>query len=69
VDTGIGIRNEDQPKLFEAFSRVDMGQRGREGTGLGLHLSQKLAAFLGGRISVESELGKGSTFRLTLPAH
>jgi PAS domain S-box-containing protein len=66
ADTGVGIRKEDQVKLFEAFSQLGSGHRAHEGTGLGLHLSQKLAALLGGRISFESEYGKGSLFRLTL---
>ena len=68
ADTGIGIAAEDLGKLFTAFSRLDAA-RGRpsEGTGLGLHLSQKLAEALGGRILVLSEPGKGSTFTLVLP--
>jgi protein-histidine pros-kinase len=67
TDSGIGIRPEDQDKLFHAFSQVDSsrGQR-KEGTGLGLHLSQKLAELLSARITFESISGKGSTFRLTL---
>jgi PAS domain S-box-containing protein len=67
-DTGIGIRPEDQAKLFSAFSQVDArtGQV-QEGTGLGLHLSQRLAEALGGRIELKSEHGKGSTFTLVLP--
>jgi protein-histidine pros-kinase len=68
-DTGVGIRIEDQPKLFVAFTQVHSPDRLQEGTGLGLHLSQKLAGLLGGRILVRSEYGKGSRFvlRLTQP--
>jgi len=68
ADTGLGIRPEDQAKLFTAFSRVTSrtGQA-QEGTGLGLHLSQKLAEALGGRIELKSEYGRGSTFTLVLP--
>jgi protein-histidine pros-kinase len=67
IDTGTGIRGEDQAKLFKAFTQVngDNSQR-HEGTGLGLHLSQKLATLLGGHITLESEFGKGSTFRLVI---
>jgi signal transduction histidine kinase len=64
----VGIRPEDQEKLFSPFSQLDASVRRRpEGTGLGLHLSQKLAEALHGRILVQSELGKGSTFTLVLP--
>ncbi|MGZ5140073.1 MAG: PAS domain S-box protein [Burkholderiales bacterium] len=66
-DSGIGIRAADQTKLFAPFSQVDVSKtRTREGTGLGLHLSQKLAEMLEGSISFESEYGNGSTFTLTL---
>jgi len=67
-DSGEGIAPADQAKLFGAFSRIE--QRGGpqpEGTGLGLHLSLKLAALLGGDILVQSEAGRGSRFTLTLP--
>lgn len=64
TDTGVGMSPEDQAKLFQAFTQV--GPKKIEGTGLGLHLSQKLAALLGGNISVKSELGKGTAFAVTL---
>jgi PAS domain S-box-containing protein len=67
ADTGVGILLEDQAKLFQAFSRANTeNTRRTEGTGLGLHLSQKLAELLGGRIAFESEHGKGSRFILIL---
>jgi protein-histidine pros-kinase len=67
ADTGVGIREEDQAKLFQAFAQVGAGGRRRiEGTGLGLHLSQKLAELLSGKITVQSDTGKGSRFTLVL---
>jgi protein-histidine pros-kinase len=65
IDTGIGIKSEDQQKLFKAFTQLGDGHIG--GTGLGLHLSQKLAELLKGSIEFTSESGKGSTFTLCLP--
>jgi PAS domain S-box-containing protein len=66
-DTGIGIANEHLPKLFKAFERLNTSPKDlKEGTGLGLHLSQKLAHMLGGEITVQSEFGAGSTFTLKL---
>lgn len=66
-DTGSGIRPEDQAKLFLASTEVDpTALRGQDGTGLGLHLSQKLAEVLGGRIECRSECGVGSTFTLRI---
>jgi protein-histidine pros-kinase len=68
ADTGIGIRAEEQGKLFQAFERMGSpSMRHIEGTGLGLHLSQKLAGLLGGRISFVSQHGKGSIFTLEIP--
>jgi GAF domain-containing protein len=67
-DTGIGISPEDQAKIFEEFRQVggDYAHK-REGTGLGLTLAKKFVELHGGRIWVESEVGKGSTFSFTLP--
>jgi PAS domain S-box-containing protein len=68
-DSGVGIRIEDQAKLFEAFTQVNgHSAKHQEGTGLGLHLSQKLAQLLGGRITFESEYGRGSMFKLMIAA-
>jgi protein-histidine pros-kinase len=67
ADTGAGIRPEDQAKLFHAFSQIDASStRRHEGTGLGLHLSQKLADLLGLRITFATRFGEGSTFTLHL---
>ena len=63
ADTGIGIRQEDIPKLFHSFEQVDMRKnRGVEGTGLGLSISKLLVENIGGSIEVQSEYGKGSVF-------
>jgi signal transduction histidine kinase len=67
ADTGVGIQEVDQAMLFQAFTQVGAPRKRRaEGTGLGLHLSQKLAELLGGRITFQSEFGRGSTFTLAL---
>ncbi len=66
-DTGPGIATEDLGRLFQEFGQLNIpGSRRYEGTGLGLHLSRKLARLLSGDITVESREGIGSTFRLTL---
>ena len=68
TDTGAGIAPEDQAKIFEAFSQVGTDQaRKHEGTGLGLTLTRRFVELHGGEISVESAVGKGSTFAFTLP--
>lgn len=68
ADTGPGIRSEDMHRLFEPFQQLDDSlTKSHEGTGLGLYLSRKLALMLGGEITVQSEFGKGSVFRLSIP--
>jgi len=67
TDTGIGIAPEDQAAIFEEFRQVGSDERKREGTGLGLTLAKKFVELHGGRIWVESEPGRGSTFTFTLP--
>ena len=68
LDTGRGISPEDQARLFQAFVQVgDHQNRRGEGTGLGLHLSRKLAALMGGTLQVQSAVGQGSCFTLNLP--
>jgi signal transduction histidine kinase/HPt (histidine-containing phosphotransfer) domain-containing protein len=68
MDTGIGMSEEQRAALFQPFQQADLSMTRRYGgSGLGLAISQALAEALGGHISVESVLGRGSKFRLTLP--
>jgi len=68
TDTGIGIASDDQAAIFEEFRQVGSDEtRKQEGTGLGLTLAKKFVELHGGRIWVESEVGRGSTFTFTLP--
>lgn len=67
-DTGIGIKEEDIGALFDSFSRFDEKKnRSIEGTGLGLAITNKLITTMGGKVSVESVYGEGSSFTVTLP--
>jgi signal transduction histidine kinase len=68
ADTGPGIAPADQERIFEEFQQTEAGGQESEGTGLGLALSKRFVELHGGRIWVESEPGKGSTFAFTLPA-
>ncbi|HZP99452.1 MAG TPA: ATP-binding protein [Reyranella sp.] len=68
IDTGPGIAKADQAKIFEEFQQVDnTSTRKKGGTGLGLSISRKIVELHGGYISVESELGRGSNFKITIP--
>jgi CheY-like chemotaxis protein len=70
ADTGIGIAQEDQSRIFEEFSQLDHPiQQQVKGTGLGLPLCRKLAQLLGGSVQVSSRPGYGSTFAATIPVN
>jgi PAS domain S-box-containing protein len=67
-DEGLGIAPDEQSLIFEKFYRADANlTRGVSGSGLGLYISRELVTLMGGKISVQSELGTGSTFVVTLP--
>ncbi len=68
TDTGIGIKHDDVAKLFQPFIQIDSSlNRQYEGTGLGLMLVKQIVELHGGRVSIESEVGKGSCFSLVIP--
>ena len=72
ADTGIGIGPSDHARVFEEFEQVNAGPRGdsmQRGTGLGLPISRRLARLLGGEITLQSDLGKGSTFTVWIPVN
>jgi two-component system sensor histidine kinase/response regulator len=65
TDTGPGIPQGDLARIFDAFDRGEDGhRRSQEGTGLGLHISRKLGELVGARVSVDTELGRGSAFTI-----
>jgi len=68
TDTGPGIAPADQGRIFDEFQQIDSSStRKQGGTGLGLSIARKLVLLHGGRIEVESELGRGAAFRVILP--
>jgi signal transduction histidine kinase/ActR/RegA family two-component response regulator len=67
TDDGDGIPADDRERIFESFQQGGRGTQREEGTGLGLTLCRRIVALLGGRMWLESEVGRGSTFGFTLP--
>jgi signal transduction histidine kinase len=69
-DTGVGINPEEIPFIFERFYKVDKARGGSEtGTGLGLSIAGQIVQLHGGKINVESDVGKGTTFKVMLPLY
>ncbi len=66
-DTGIGIPSDKLEQVFNRYYQAELSERRREGSGLGLHIVQQLVEAQGGTITVQSDVGKGTTFRFTLP--
>jgi signal transduction histidine kinase len=70
VDQGLGIPSAEQDKIFDKFYRLDVEMtRGVGGSGLGLYISREIVQQIGGTLTLESQVGKGSTFSITLPRH
>ncbi len=67
TDTGAGVAEEDRERIFESFQQGRRGVAREEGTGLGLTLCRRIVELFGGRLWLETELGEGSTFGVTLP--
>ena len=68
-DTGIGIAVTDRQRIFNRFARAANSRRRSDGYGLGLSITQAIVSACGGRIELESDVGKGSTFTLIFPVH
>ena len=70
TDHGVGIPEDEQRRIFERFHQTDAAStRKAEGAGLGLYITRRLVEAMGGEISLDSDVGRGSTFNVRLPAH
>lgn len=67
-DTGTGVTAREREKIFEAFEQTQAGRMAKEGTGLGLTISRKFVELMGGRLTVESQVGRGTVFRFHIAA-